>query len=112
MGSITWGEDVADGYDRTSAAMYDPDVLDPTVDVLANSADGGPALELAVGTGRVALPLSKRGLEVHGIELSPHMLDQLRNEPGADAIAATVGKMLSATTSGEFTLVYWSTSSA
>ncbi|MFT4773381.1 MAG: SAM-dependent methyltransferase [Ilumatobacter sp.] len=106
MGSVTWGKDVADGYDRTSAAMYDPDMLDPTVNLLADLADDGPALELAIGTGRVALPLSERCLEVHGIDLSPHMVDQLRDKPGADAITVAVGDMVSTTTAGEFTLVY------
>src|SRR5881394_1110109 len=57
-------------------------VLDPTVDLLADLARGGPALAFAVGTGRVALPLHERGLEVHRIELSPPMVDQLRQKPG------------------------------
>ena len=83
MGTITWGADVAEAYDVTSAAMYRPDVLEPTVDLLVELARGGPALEFAIGTGRVALPLMRRGIEVHGIELSPGMVDQLRKEAGA-----------------------------
>jgi SAM-dependent methyltransferase len=81
-------------------------VIAPTVDLLAELADGGPALELAVGTGRVALPLSARGVAVHGIELSPHMVDQLRTKPGADAVSVTIGDMTSARAQGEFTLVH------
>ena len=68
MGSITWGQEVAEVYDKTYAAKFEPSVLDPIVDLLAELARGGPALEFAVGTGRVALPLSARGLAVHGIE--------------------------------------------
>ena len=63
-------------YDVTSAAMYAPDVLEPAVECLAELAAGGPALEFAIGTGRVALPLARRGIDVHGIELSPDMVDR------------------------------------
>ncbi len=66
MGSISLGEDVAVAYDVTSAAMYASDILEPTVDRLAELAEGGPALELAIGTGRVALPLMQKGVDVHG----------------------------------------------
>src|SRR4051794_25521824 len=93
MGSITWTREMADVYDTTSAAMFDPAVLGPTVDLLAELAGDGPALEFAVGTGRVALPLSERGVEVHGIELSPDMADQLRRKPGAGAVPVTIGDM-------------------
>ena len=110
MGSITWGEDVAVAYDVTSAAMYASDVLEPTVDRLAELAEGGPALELAIGTGRVALPLMQKGVEVHGIELSSHMVDQLRKKPGGEDLSVTIGDMTSSTAAGEFKLVYlvWS----
>jgi SAM-dependent methyltransferase len=81
-------------------------VLDPAVDRLAELARGGPALELAIGTGRVALPLSARGVTVHGIELSPPMVEQLRAKPGAEAIAVTVGDMTSTRVAGPFRLVY------
>ncbi len=106
MGSNVWGEELAQSYDRTSASMFDPAVLDPAVDMLAELARGGPALELAVGTGRVALPLSVRGIEVAGIELSPHMAHQLRAKPGAEAVAVTVGDMTTTRLEGTFTLVY------
>jgi SAM-dependent methyltransferase len=111
MGSITWGEDVAAAYDATSAAMFAPEVLDPAVARLAELAAGGPALELAIGTGRVALPLAQRGVEVRGIELSPHMVDQLRQKPGGADLPVTIGDMTSATAGRDFTLVYlvWNT---
>jgi SAM-dependent methyltransferase len=107
----TWGRDIAETYDAGSASMFDPAVLDPTVELLAELARGGPALEFAVGTGRVALPLSDRGIRVAGIELSPHMAAQLRAKPGADAVAVTIGDMTATRVAGAFTLVYvvWNT---
>jgi SAM-dependent methyltransferase len=111
MASITWGKDIAEVYDATAATMFEPSVLEPAVSLLVELAQGGPALELAVGTGRVALPLSARGVPVHGIELSPDMADQLRAKPGADAVAVTVGDMTTTRVTGTFTLVYlvWNT---
>jgi SAM-dependent methyltransferase len=111
MASITWGKDIAEAYDATSAAMFDPAVVDPAVDLLLELAGGGPALEFAVGTGRLALPLSARGIVVRGIELSPHMVDQLRAKPGAGAVEVTVGDMTTTRLAGPFTLVYlaWNT---
>src|SRR6202035_4599763 len=102
MGSITWGHDVAEVYDATYSAMFEPTVLDPTVDRLAELAQGGPALEFAVGTGRVALPLSARGISVQGLELSPHMAEHLRAKPGADAVPATIGDMTTTRVPGTF----------
>ena len=111
MASITWGQNIAAVYDVTAATMFEPSVLDPAVECLVELAHGGAALELAVGTGRVALPLSARGVPVHGIELSLHMAEQLRAKPGADAVAVTVGDMTTTRVSGTFTLVYlvWNT---
>ena len=106
MGSITWGSDIAEVYDETYAAKFEPSVLDPMVDVLSNLARGGRALEFAVGTGRVALPLSARGVSVHGIELSPHMVDKLRAKPGADALQVSIGDMTNTRVPGTFQLVY------
>ncbi len=106
MGSIMWGREMAAVYDETSSAMFEPELLDRTVDLLADCARGGAALELAVGTGRVALPLSARGVPVQGIELSPHMAEQLLGKPGADAVPVTVGDMTSTRVAGDFTLVY------
>src|SRR5881398_2265858 len=85
--------EIARRYDRGSAHMFSPEVLGPTVDLLVELAAGGPALELAIGTGRVALPLSALGIEVTGIELSADMLAQLRAKPGAEAIRAVEGDM-------------------
>jgi len=106
MGSIVWGREIAEVYDATYAAKFEPSVLEPMIDVLVELARGGPALEFAVGTGGVALPLSARGISVSGIELSPHMVEQLRAKPGADAIPVTVGDMTTTRVPGTFTLVY------
>ena len=101
-----FGTDVAERYDDESAGMFAPEVLVPTVDLLAELAAGRPALELAVGTGRVALPLAERGVPVHGIELSEAMVARLRAKPRADAIRVTLGDMTSARVEGRFGLVY------
>jgi SAM-dependent methyltransferase len=106
MGVITWGQELAEIYDKTNAAGFELSVLNPTVDLLAEVARGGPALEFAVGTGRVALPLSTRGLRVVGIELSEPMAEQLRAKAGADAVPVTVGDMTTTRVAGTFTLVY------
>ena len=106
MASVTWGPEVAQVYDATSAEMFEPAVLEPAVALLAELAEGGPALELAIGTGRVALPLSARGVPVHGIELSPHMVQQLRAKSGAEAVAVTIGDMTTTRVPGLFRLVY------
>jgi len=106
MASITWGREIAEVFDEVNAAKFDRAVLDPMVDVLAELARGGPVLEFAVGTGRVALPLAERGITVHGIELSPYMVEQLRAKPGADAVPVTIGDMTTTRVPGPFTLVY------
>ncbi|MGY1858057.1 class I SAM-dependent DNA methyltransferase [Modestobacter sp. SYSU DS0290] len=97
-------EQVAAGYD--DSGMSAPEVVDPAVDLLAELADGGPALEFAVGTGRVALPLAARGVPVSGIDTSPPMLARLRAKPGADAVRATEGDMTSTRVPGTFSLVF------
>ena len=106
MGSITWGPEIAEVYDKTYAAQSDPSVLGPMVDLLAGLARGGPVLEFAAGTGRVALPLAARGIAVHGIELSPHMAGQLAAKPGAGAVPVTIGDMTTTRVPGTFRLVY------
>jgi SAM-dependent methyltransferase len=106
VGSIEWGEDMAAAYDVTAAGLFDPAVLAPAVDCLTELARGGAVLEFAIGTGRVALPLSARGLSVSGIELSRAMVDQLRAKPGSDAVPVTIGDMTTARVRGEFALVY------
>jgi len=97
---------VAEVYDSTSRAMFDPMVLDPAVEFLAELANGGAALEFAIGTGRVALPLSRRGVPVSGIELSPHMAEQLSAKDGADRVPVTIGDMTTTRVPGSFRLVY------
>jgi SAM-dependent methyltransferase len=106
MGSNVWEQEIAEVYDATSAAMFAPEVLGPTVDVLAELAGDEPALELAIGTGRVGLALAARGVDVHGIELSPHMVDQLRSKPAADSVSVTVGDMTSTRIDITCSLVY------
>jgi SAM-dependent methyltransferase len=106
MPSNVWGKEIAEVYDTTSAAMFAPDVLGPAVDTLAELAGHGPVLEFAIGTGRVALPIRARGLDVAGIELSPHMVDQLKAKPGADRVTVTIGDMTSTRVDGDFQLVY------
>jgi len=97
---------VADRYDETSAEMFDPAVLGPTVDFLAGLAGDGPALELAIGTGRVALPLSQRRIRVTGIDLSHDMVAKLREKPGADRIDVVLGDIATTKVEGTFALVY------
>ncbi len=97
---------LADRYDALHAERFTPEHLDADVDLLAALAGGGPALELAIGTGRVALPLAARGIEVRGIDLSPGMVAELRAKPGGDAIPVAVGDMATTRVPGEFSLVY------
>jgi SAM-dependent methyltransferase len=107
VGSVMWGPEIAEVYDRTYRGQFEHSVLGPMVAVLGDLAAGGPVLEFAIGTGRVALPLSARGVAVHGLELSPHMAAQLAAKPGADAIAVTIGDMTTARVPGApFSLVY------
>jgi SAM-dependent methyltransferase len=106
MGTVLWGPDIADVYDETYSAKADPAVVGPIVDLLAGLAGDGAALELAVGTGRVALPLSARGVRVSGIELSPHMVGRLAAKPGAEAVPVAVGDMTTTRVPGAFSLVY------
>ncbi|MFY0409116.1 class I SAM-dependent methyltransferase [Solicola sp. PLA-1-18] len=104
--SEVWDEVTARRYDEDSAGMFAPEVLVPTVDVLADLAGDGAALELAVGTGRVAVPLLERGVPVSGIELSAAMLAELRHKVDAEALPVVVGDMATARVPGEFALVY------
>lgn len=101
-----FGEDVADGYDESVGELFAPAVLGPTVDFLAGLAGDGAALELGIGTGRVALALSESGVPVHGLDLSPAMLARLRAKPGAGEIGLTQGDFASARVPGVFSLVY------
>jgi hypothetical protein len=106
MSSITWDAQIAEVYDETYAAGFADAVLGPLTGLLAELAGRGPALEFAIGTGRVALPLRARGIAVRGIELSPAMAERLAAKPGADAIPVTVGDMTATRVPGTFGLVY------
>jgi SAM-dependent methyltransferase len=99
----TYGDRIADLYDRMTAELPDP--VD-CVDRLAELAGPGPALELGIGTGRVALPLAARGVQVHGIDVSTAMVEELRAKPGGDAITVSFGDFAGVPVDGSFPLVY------
>jgi SAM-dependent methyltransferase len=99
-------EPVAARYDESSADMFDPEVVDPVVDFLAELAGSGRALELGIGTGRIALPLAQRGVPVHGIELSKAMAARLREKPGGEGIGVTIGDFATTAVDGTFSLAY------
>jgi SAM-dependent methyltransferase len=101
-----WDHEAARGYDTPGTGMFDPEVLGPTVDRLAELAGDGRALEFAIGTGRVAVPLVERGVPVTGIELSGPMIEQLRTKAGQTAIPVIAGDMAAARAPGVYTLVY------
>jgi SAM-dependent methyltransferase len=101
-----FGERVAARYDESSADMFDPAVVDPVVDLLAELAGDGRALELGIGTGRIALPLAQRGVPVHGIELSQAMAARLHAKPGAEEIDVTIGDFATTRVDGTFSLAY------
>ena len=101
-----FGEDVAARYDESSSEMFDPGVVDPAVDFLAGLAGGGAALELGIGTGRIALPLAQRGIRVHGIDLSEAMVARLQAKPGAEEISVTIGDFATTKVDGTFSLAY------
>jgi SAM-dependent methyltransferase len=101
-----FGEDVAARYDEGSGPEFDPEVIRSTVDVLAELVGDGTALEFAVGTGRIALPLAARGVPVSGIELSEAMAERLRSKDGADRVEVTIGDMATTRVGRSFRLVY------
>jgi SAM-dependent methyltransferase len=101
-----WGVEVARGYDTPGEGMFAPEVLGPTVERLAELTGSGRALEFAVGTGRVAVPLADRGVPVTGIELSRPMVDRLREKADENAVQVVVGDMITARAPGEYALVY------
>ena len=101
-----WGVEAARTYDTPGTGMFAPEVLGPTVDRLADLAGAGRALELAVGTGRVAVPLAERGVPVTGIELSGPMVARLREKADEAAIPVLLGDMATVRAPGTFTLVY------
>jgi hypothetical protein len=101
-----FGEHVAERYDESLAEMADPAVVEPTVAFLAALAGDGAALELGVGTGRIAIPLAARGVRVHGIDLSEAMVAKLREKPGAEVVAVTIGDFATTKVDGAFSLAY------
>lgn len=104
--SVMWEAEFAAVYDDVYAWQARPSVVDPIAGVLAGLAGGGAVLEFGVGTGRIALALSARGVAVTGIELSPHMAGRLRAKPGAGAVPVIVGDMTTTRVDGSFALVY------
>lgn len=102
-GPATYGDRIADIYD----SLYE-DTLDTAaaIETLAELAGGGPVLELAIGTGRLALPLAQRGLEMHGIDASERMVEKLRAKPGGDAIRITQGDFADVAVEGTYSLIF------
>jgi SAM-dependent methyltransferase len=100
-----FGEEVAARYDDDSE-MFDPAVVDPAVDFLVGLAGEGRALELGIGTGRIAVPLAQRGVPVHGIDLSRAMTARLREKPGAEEIDIAIGDFATTKVEGTFSLAY------
>jgi hypothetical protein len=100
-----FGEAVAAHYDD-DAVMFDPAVVDPAVDFLAELAGDGAALELGIGTGRIALPLSARGIRVAGIDLSEAMVARLRAKPVGEQLEVAIGDFATTRVDGTFSLVY------
>jgi SAM-dependent methyltransferase len=102
-----FGEAIAARYDDSSAEMFQPDTVEPAVGLLAELAgEHGRALELAIGTGRLALPLARRGIPVHGIDISQAMVRRLRAKPGGDGIGVTIGDIATTRVDGDYTLAY------
>ena len=101
-----FGERVAERYDESSAEMFERETLDATVDFLAGLAGRGAALELGIGTGRIALPMTQRGVRVHGIDLSSAMVARLRAKAGAEDIEVTLGDFATTRVDGTFSIAY------
>jgi SAM-dependent methyltransferase len=101
-----FGESVAARYDESSAEMFDPAVVDPVVDFLQELAGDGAALELGIGTGRIALPLAQRGVRVQGIDLSEAMVAKLREKQGGEQIEVAIGDFAATRVDGTFSLAY------
>ncbi|MEV5505598.1 class I SAM-dependent DNA methyltransferase [Streptomyces orinoci] len=104
--SELWTRAIADRYDAEESEMFSAAVLGPTLAFLAELAGGGPALEFAIGTGRVGIPLRERGVPVVGIELSEHMAAVLRRKIDEETLPVAIGDMATTVVPGEFTLVY------
>ena len=102
----TYGDRIAEVYDDIYGGLSSPERVDPVVDVLSELAGDGPALELGIGTGRIALPLAERGVEVHGIDASEAMVAKLRQKPGGAEIPVTLGDFVEVGVEGRYSLVY------
>ena len=106
MSEDRWDERDAEWYDELAADMFEPAVVEPVVDFLADLAAHGAALELGIGTGRIALPLMQRGVRVHGIDLSAPMVARLRAKPGAENIGVTIGDFATTKVECTFSVAY------
>jgi SAM-dependent methyltransferase len=102
----SFDERIAKSYQARWPELFESAVVDPAVSFLADLAGGGAALELGIGTGRIAIPLRQRGVRVHGIDLSPDMAAQPRAEPGTDDIGVTIGDFATIRVDGAFKLAY------
>jgi Methyltransferase domain len=101
-----FGEDVAARYDESVAGNDELESVDATVDFLVELAGEGAALELGIGTGRIALPLRQRGVRVHGIDLSEAMVAKLRAKPGSEDINVAIGDFATTKVDGTFSVAY------
>ncbi|HEV3464851.1 MAG TPA: class I SAM-dependent methyltransferase [Actinomycetota bacterium] len=105
-----FGKRIARSYEAKWPELFEPAAIDPVVGFLADLvrelAGDGAALELGVGTGRIAIPLARRDIRVHGIDLSPDMVAELRTRPGAESVGVTIGDFATTRVDGRFTLVY------
>ena len=99
-------ERVAARYDESEADMFDPDAVEPVVDFLVELAGEGRALELGIGTGRIALPLAQKGVPVHGIDLSRAMTSRLQEKPGGEQIGVSIGDFATTTVDETFSVAY------
>jgi Methyltransferase domain len=97
---------VAERYEQLWSHLFAPEVVGPTLDCLCDLAGGGACLEFGIGTGRIGIPLSQRGVSVHGIELAQAMVRRLRAQPGGDGLAVTIGDFATTSVTGGFSLVY------
>ena len=99
-------QQVAERYDDPKWDMMSPEKIDPVVDFLVEEGRGGKALEFGIGTGRIALPLTARNVEVSGIDLSRPMVDQMLAQPGGDDIEVVIGDFATTRIPGTFSVVY------
>jgi len=106
MSDDYFGERVAERFDERYAHLADATVVEPIVAFLADLARGGAALELGIGTGRIALPLAERGVRVHGIDLSEAMVARFRAKPGAEQVGVTIGDFATTAVEATFTVAY------